>query len=86
LLYFETQQDWYSWSASGNRYQWNKNIAEVIVLVTDKQWLPRRQTSALLKQYKPRHLIPRRYFLLLPSTMWESGTFPLTLRLAKATS
>jgi hypothetical protein len=69
-----------------NRCQWNKNIAEVVVLVTDKQRLPRQRTSCLLKQYKPRHLIPRWYFLLLASTMWESGTFPLTLRLAKATS
>jgi hypothetical protein len=69
-----------------NRCQWNKNIAEVIVLVTDKQRLPRRRTSCLLKQYKPRHLIPRRYFLLLASTIWESGTFRLMLRLVKATS
>jgi hypothetical protein len=50
------------------------------MLVTDKQRLPRRRTSCLLKQYKPRHLIPRRYFLLLASTIWESGTFPSTLR------
>jgi hypothetical protein len=69
-----------------NRCQWNKNIAEVVMLITDKQWRPRRRTSCLLKQYKPRHLIPRQYFLLLFSTMWESGTFPSMLQLAKATS